>query len=178
LLDATVNVPRNLLCQDFNVPTDAQVAEVQRAVSGAVGTSGGAGCSALLPTSPLNRLPYGPVTFYWDGVEGAANYLLYIQPDQAPLLGPYETGSSNTNITLDANMLPGGPNYTWYVVVVFQDGSTCTSGSAQVVRDLAPAGEIPVVEATSTLNYGPGRPHGGPAAPATDTPAPVPTGGP
>jgi hypothetical protein len=178
LLNAVTNIPRNLLDYGITIPTDSQIADWQNAVSGALG-SGTGDCGTLRPTSPLNRLPYGPITFYWDGVEGAINYWVYIQSGEGTHIGPYETGSSNTNISLGSNTFPGGPTYTWYVAAMFNDGTVCTSPSAQVLRDAAPAEEIPAGNPVQPSGGG-GKPKPPPKAtpPPTDTPSIPPTAGP
>jgi hypothetical protein len=151
------NIPSNLLHYPIVFPTMADIFALQTAIqqhsggnnSGGGGITGGmilgpaakkVQCSKLRPTSPIGRLPWDTVTFYWDPAPGATSYHLYLYTDQNALAFNNEVIAPQTSMPLDARGLPGGPNYTWEVQALVNGELACTTPRASVTRDNPPQG--------------------------------------
>lgn len=113
-------------------------------------------CSRFAATSPLDGLPYGSGTFYWNPAPGATGYRLNIyNEDDRPgaQVASVTVDRNTTSVTLDLsiNAIGYGFRFSWEVVALLPDGSTaCASGRATVPRSPPPtdAPPLPTPEAT------------------------------
>lgn len=115
-------------------------------------TTLGVDCSTLRPTSPIGRMPYGNLTFYWDGAAGATHYAITIVDGNGNFRRTYTTTDNQTHIdtqTTDAS-IGGGNQFAWSVTAFQGDSAVCTSGRVSAVRDAAPPPPPPKVCPAST----------------------------
>jgi hypothetical protein len=100
----------------------------------------GPDCSGFAATSPLDGLPYGQTTFYWD----APNFT----PDSYRVTVTGESGSasfttdgSNTNLTADitVNTVGFGFSFSWVVEALVDGDVACSSASGTMFREAPPA---------------------------------------
>lgn len=129
-------------------------------------------CVGFRPTLPLDRVAYGPSTFYWDGAYNATNYRVNFYTGAGAFLVSVETGSSNTNITVDMALPVFGTEsvFLWEVQALSGGQIACTSEPITVLRDSAPGAVVPVGEGDGgdTGDNGDGS---GPPGPGGPTPA-------
>jgi LysM repeat protein len=112
------------------------------AVQPAVLTNG-VDCSRFVGTSPIGRLPWGPITFYWDPAPGAQTYTLNFYNDQGFSVGSRSTKADETNFSLDSAELGLGRLFSWDVNALRDGRIACTTPRVSVVRDEQPITPTP-----------------------------------
>jgi hypothetical protein len=87
-------------------------------------------CSALRPTSPLDGLPFGATTFYWDGVSSPliTSYQINLYRDGA-LVTSFGTPAGTTQGSADLSALPLGGAYSWEVLGLVNGVAVCRSAA-------------------------------------------------
>jgi hypothetical protein len=86
-------------------------------------------CSVFRLTSPLDGLPNGTATFYWDPMPNATGYQLNVY-DGGTLLGSWTAGAGATNLTADISNGAIGGGFVLYVELkAFTNSVPCTSGA-------------------------------------------------
>jgi LysM repeat protein len=100
-------------------------------------------CSRFRATSPLDGLPYGTATFYWDPAPGATGYVvnLYnLDEKGGGLVGTFQTDGNHTSlrssVTIDA--VGYGFKFAWEVLALYNGQPICTSARASVPREAPP----------------------------------------
>jgi len=112
-------------------------------------------CAGLRPTSPLDGLPAGGVTFYWDGVSSplVTGYRVNVYRDGAQVAS-YNAPASQTNVSGDLSSVPLLGMYTWEVQALVNGVAICTVGTNVSQRafptDAPAAGSVqPTAEPTT-----------------------------
>ncbi|MBI5666901.1 MAG: LysM peptidoglycan-binding domain-containing protein [Chloroflexi bacterium] len=106
-------------------------------------------CSRFAATSPLDGLPYGTGTFYWNPAPGATAYRLNIfNEDDRPgaQVASVTVDRNTTSVTLDLsiNSIGYGFRFSWEVLALLPDGTpACASGRAIVPRAAPPTDAPP-----------------------------------
>lgn len=117
--------------------------------------AGQAQCAGLRPTSPLGRMPFETVVFYWDPAPGATSYRVRIFNSSGALVFTGETNGPQTNLPVAASSLGGGDNFSWQVEALVNGVVACASGLATFTRDPDPGttSDEPVVTAPLTASW-------------------------
>ena len=68
-------------------------------------------CDALRLTSPLDGLPNGTATFYWDALPGATGYQINLFSDVGAFLAGFDATGDQTNLSADVSMGAIGGQY-------------------------------------------------------------------
>jgi LysM repeat protein len=105
----------------------------------------GVDCSAFRATSPLDGLPYGSATFYWDAAPGATGYRVNIYNlDEAngALVGSFQSEGTSTNLTADVTIesIGYGFSFAWEVQALLNGQTVCTSNRHTIPRAPQPGG--------------------------------------
>jgi hypothetical protein len=128
VLQYAINVPSELIANitptdvpqpDNNPPTNPNNPPANPPVVTTVD------CAAIRPTSPLNGLPYGSTTFYWDGVANVSSYRVNVYRDGA-LAASFTSSGAQTNVTGDLSSIPLFGSYTWEVQALVNGVVLCT----------------------------------------------------
>jgi len=113
----------------------------------------GVDCSRFVGTSPIGRLPYGPITLYWHPAPGATQYVLNFYTDTGLPITFRMTKADETNISLDSSELGIGRNFLWDVQALRNGQLACITPRIAVLRDEAPAPPIsPPVSCPTTVS--------------------------
>jgi LysM repeat protein len=109
-------------------------------------------CSRFRATSPLDGLPYGTATFYWDPAPGATGYVvnLYnLDEKGGGQVGSFQADGSSTSlrasVTIDA--VGYGFKFAWEVLALYNGQPICTSARATVPREAPPPSTCPSTSA-------------------------------
>jgi hypothetical protein len=97
--------------------------------------AGQADCSTFKPTSPLDGLPYGETTFYWNPAGGATGYQVNLYNDSGALVGSFQTDGSNSSLVGDTSNLGGGFSFSWQVVALVNGQVACSSDPVTMFRE-------------------------------------------
>ena len=104
-------------------------------------------CAGFLPTSPLDGLPNGPATFYWDPPTsgGAIGYTLTVTNNDNGRQVRGSTAGNVTTITLDISgrTLGDGISFTWLVTAQLNNGRTCPGQPVTLLREFPPGYGVP-----------------------------------
>lgn len=113
-------------------------------------------CDALRLTAPLDGLPNGGTTFYWDPIPSATGYNISLF-DGGSYLAGYNAPAGSTNLGADVSQgaIGGGYSITIVLTATGPNGQTCTTG-ATVFRAAPDGGN----------NQSSGNEGGGSSAPA------------
>jgi hypothetical protein len=106
-------------------------------------------CGPLRATSPTDGMPFGAVTFFWDGIGNPAitGYRVNLYRDSA-LAGSYSASPSATNVSGDLSSLPLGGVYTWEVQALVNGVAVCTANAnVSMARAFPPNQPQPVTPA-------------------------------
>lgn len=107
-------------------------------------------CSRFRATSPLDGLPVGQATFFWDPAPGAAAYRVNIynlDERGGALVGTFVTSGTNTNLTAPVTIdaLGYGFSFAWEVLAIGPDGQVaCASTRYRVPRAPQPGPSGPL----------------------------------
>lgn len=145
------NVDATILNYPIRIPTIEEISRTLAAISGGGGgtVQGGTGqsavrqvnCRGFAPTSPIGRLPYEVVTFYWNPANGATHYRLNIYAGGSnSVVGSFIVDAPSTSFSVDSGGLGGGPEFSWDVTALYNGEAACTTGRATLVRDNPPEG--------------------------------------
>lgn len=154
LLQPLENLPVNLLHYAIVLPTleDIQAfinAFLQSTTSTSAGggaqgpAAGQANCANFRPTSPLDGLPFGMTTFYWDIAPGATSYQVIVFNDQGAAVGSFTTDGSNSSLVGDTSGLGGGFTFSWQVTALVNGQVACTSAPVTMFREAPPPPQEP-----------------------------------
>ena len=140
LLKPLEGLPSNILHYPIVLPTLADIQAILNAFlsgnSNAVGTGNGqADCTNFKPTSPLDGLPFGPTTFYWDPAPGATGYQVNLYNDSGALVGSFQTDAANTSLLGDTSGLGEGFSFSWQVVALVDGQIACSSPAITMFRE-------------------------------------------
>lgn len=100
----------------------------------------GMNCDNLRLTSPLDGLPNGPVTFYWDALPNAASYRINVFGEGAFLAG-FEAAGDQTNLNADVSWNAIGGQFVLNVEFVATDANGNTCSKSYVLSREAPQNE-------------------------------------
>jgi hypothetical protein len=104
-------------------------------------------CTGFRPTSPLDGLPFGATTFYWDGVSSTAitSYQVNLYRDGA-LVSTFSSPGGVTRADVDLSALPLGGAYTWDVQALVSGVVVCRSAAAGPIARAFPPDTRPAEE--------------------------------
>lgn len=97
----------------------------------------GVDCSNFRPTSPLDGLPYGQTTFYWDAAPGATYYRVLIYDESGALVGTFNTSGPETTLIGDT-AFGSGFTYSWEVQAFSGEQLACTTSRVSMFRAAPP----------------------------------------
>jgi hypothetical protein len=167
-LQGLVSIPSNLLHYPIILPT---LADIQALLDAFRQTSqpgvtpdpntvegpaaGLADCSVFRATSPLDGLPYGLTTFYWDPAPGATSYRVSVYNENGALVSTFDTPAPNTNVVGDMAAAGNGFTFSWKVEALVNNQVACSSSLVTMFREAPPppSGQ-PSTESTPELTCG------------------------
>ena len=117
----------------------------------------GMNCDNLRLTSPLDGLPNGDVTFYWDTLPGATSYRINVFGEGAFLAG-YDATGDQTNLTTNVSQGTIGGQFILTVELIAADANGNTCSKSYVLQREAPrdtGGSDPEPEPTPTCEENP-----------------------
>jgi hypothetical protein len=143
LLKPLEGLPPNILHYAIVLPTLEEIQTLLNALLRNTATTGGtigpasgqADCSRFKPTSPLDGLPFGSTTFYWDPAPGATTYQVNLYNDSGALVGSFQTDAANTSLVGDTSRLGGGFSFAWQIVALVDGQVACTSLPITMFRE-------------------------------------------
>lgn len=135
--------PVNILHYPIRIPTLEDIQAALRAFSqtsslgeGSEGPAAGkADCSGFKPTSPLDGLPFGLTSFYWDPAPGATSYRVNLYDEANVFKTSYDVAAPNTSLIGDTSGLGAGFVFSWEVQALVDGEVACTSGRATMLRE-------------------------------------------
>jgi LysM repeat protein len=97
-------------------------------------------CGSLAPTSPLEGMGNGNMTFYWDPAPGATSYRLnFYSMDYGGIhVASFDTDNAfSTNLTVNTGLgtLGWGMRFSWEVQALVSDIPVCTSRRVTMLRE-------------------------------------------
>jgi hypothetical protein len=140
LLKPLEGLPPNILHYPIVLPTLADIQAILNAFLGGNSNAGGpasdkADCTNFKPTSPLDGLPFGTTTFYWDPAPGATSYQVNLYNDSGALVGSFQTDGANSSLDGDTSGLGGGFSFSWQVVALVDGQVACSSAPITMFRE-------------------------------------------
>ncbi len=96
-------------------------------------------CAGFEATSPLNGLPYGPTTFYWNAPNTEVDeYRVNVSGESGS--ASFTTGGENLNLTgdLSVNNVGYGFSFTWNVEALVDGEPVCSTPGATMFREAPP----------------------------------------
>jgi hypothetical protein len=143
------NLPPNLLHYAIELPT---LADIQALLDAFNNTNQGGNnvtvnqgvagdqvnCTPFRPTSPLNGLPYGQTTFYWDAAPGATAYQVNVFNESGAQVATFQTGGGSTNLTGDLSNVGSGFSFSWQVLALLNGQVACSSAPITMFREAVP----------------------------------------
>mgnify|MGYP005838693859 CR=1 FL=1 len=106
--------------------------------------AGRADCSNFRPTSPLDGLPYGTATFYWDPAPGATSYQVNVYNERGERVASFSTEAPNTSLNGDVAAAAGsGFSFSWEVIALVGSQVACGSGPVTLFREAPPPAPPP-----------------------------------
>lgn len=114
-------------------------------------------CSAFRLTSPLDGLPNGVATFYWDPLPGATAYSVGVYGEGGGATFGAGAGSTSTSGDVSQGAIGGGFSFTVQANALIGDSVVC-SQSVTLFRESADNGNPPSQNGSSegeTPEYGP-----------------------
>ncbi len=159
LLEPLENVPDSVLNYPIDVPSELfsptpVPTRAPAVLPPAPPTVVRVDCTGLRPTSPLDGLPFGAVTFFWDGLRGQpiTGYRVRVFRDGA-LVYTLDQAPDATNVSGDLSAIPLGGGYSWDVQALVNGLAVCTASiNMTMVRAWPkPPPPPPTVEATPTV---------------------------
>ena len=112
-------------------------------------------CSPLRATSPTDGMPFGAVTFFWDGISSTAvtGYRVNVYRDGA-LVAAYNAPPGTTNVSGDLSNIPLGGVYTWEVQAIASGVAVCTANAnVSMARAYPPTNPQPQPQTTVEAPY-------------------------
>jgi hypothetical protein len=96
-------------------------------------------CGSLRATSPLDGLPFGAATFFWDGVASSlvTGYGINVYRDGA-LVASTGAPAGTTQAAADLSALPLGGSYRWEVLALVNGVAVCRASSPALQRAFPP----------------------------------------
>lgn len=124
-------------------------------------------CGPFRATSPLDGLPYGAATFYWDLAPGATGYRVNISGESGAK--SFVTGNqSSLTADLSIDSVGYGFSFTWNVEALLGDAVVCSTPPVTLFRE-APIPDAPPPPPTPPATNDPSNPP--PDDPPPDNPA-------
>ncbi len=148
-------LPPELLHYPIIVPSPEDIEAILRQLLGQRAGSGGpaggfsgpaavrADCTNFRPTSPLEGLPYGIATFYWDPAPGATSYQVNVYNERGERVASFSTDASNTSLSGDVASAGAGFSFSWEVIALVDGQVACGSGPVTLFREAPPPAPPP-----------------------------------
>ncbi|MBN8591041.1 MAG: hypothetical protein J0M33_04755 [Anaerolineae bacterium] len=96
-------------------------------------------CSGFKPTSPLDGLPNGLATFYWDPAQGATDYRILIFNEQNTLVAAFSViGQTTLQGDLSTGAVGPGLTFTWQVEALRNGQIVCSAPGVTLFRESVP----------------------------------------
>jgi hypothetical protein len=154
LLQPLENLPTNILHYAIELPT---LEEIQAVINlflqnnanpngntqGAAAGVTGVDCGPFKATSPLDGLPFGDATFYWDPAPGATSYQVNLFNESGAVVGSFQTTAPNSSLVGDTSGLGNGFSFGWQVVALVNGQVACSSPTITMFRSPPPAPQEP-----------------------------------
>lgn len=162
-LEALANMPVDVLHAPIQIPTEGDIQAVSREFFGVVygPAAGQINCLRFSPISPLDSVPFGLTTFFWDAVPEIDNYQVKLYDVGQNLLGIYPTNNDNTNLSIDFSdsRFGVGEAFFWEVEAVLDDDIACISRRIPVTRAEPPPQPVqnPANNAGNQSSVNPGQ---------------------
>jgi hypothetical protein len=99
-------------------------------------------CGPFRATSPLDGLPYGSGTFYWDAAPGADGYRVVVTGESGAAIFSTDGGQTSLTADLSNGSIGYGFNFSWYVEALLNGAVVCSTPPAAMFRE-APIPDAP-----------------------------------
>lgn len=94
-------------------------------------------CGPFRATAPLNGLPYGVGTFYWDAAPGADGYRVIVTGESGTTVFNAGGGQTNLSADLSSSGIGYGFSFSWYVEALLNGAVACSSPPVSMFREAA-----------------------------------------
>ncbi|MGQ9888814.1 MAG: LysM peptidoglycan-binding domain-containing protein [Aggregatilineales bacterium] len=100
-------------------------------------------CGPFRATSPLDGLPNGLGTFYWDAATGADDYRVVVTGESGTQV--FTVGGSQTNLSANLSVasIGHGFSFTWHVEALRGGAVVCRTPSVTLFREASPPDNPP-----------------------------------
>ncbi len=150
LLQPLENLPTNILHYAIVLPTLEEIQAIINAflqasdnsngnTQGTAAGASGVDCGPFKATSPLDGLPFGDATFYWNPAPGATSYQVNLFNESGAVVGSFETAAPNSNLVGSTSSLGNGFSFGWQVVALVNGQVACSSPTITMFRSAPPA---------------------------------------
>ncbi len=95
-------------------------------------------CTPFQATSPLDGLPYGKATFFWNGAPGATSYRVNISGESGAFSFPAAGSSSNLTADVTIDGIGFGFSFTWNVDALLNGQVVCSTPRVTIPREPPP----------------------------------------
>jgi LysM domain len=110
----------------------------------------GVDCTPFQATSPLDGLPYGNATFFWNPAPGATSYRVNISGESGAFSFAAPGSASSLTINVTNEGIGFGFSFTWNVDALLNGQVVCSSSRVTIPREPAP--EPPDPQPTPTID--------------------------
>jgi SH3 domain-containing protein len=139
-------IPADLLHYPITVPTEGDIQAFiasQNTQPGPESTAEAIGavgdCGGFVGTSPTEGMPYGPVSFYWAPLAGAASYRVNVFNGGGAQVASYDSAGAATHVSGNMASAGGGFVFSWNVQAFDAAGNLlCTTNLITELRSSAP----------------------------------------
>lgn len=100
-------------------------------------------CRPFRATSPLDGLPYGIGTFYWDAAPGADGYRVVVIGESGAQVFTADAGQTNVSADLSVGGIGHGFSFTWYVEALRGGAVVCSTPPVTLFREAPPPDNPP-----------------------------------
>ena len=133
-------------------------------------------CGPFRATSPLDGLPYGTGTFYWDAAPGADGYRVVISGEAGTAVFSASGGQTSVSADLSNSGIGYGFSFSWYVEALRGGAVVCSTPPVRLFREAPPPGDPPAPPPPVDRPVNPPPPvTDEPPPPVTQEPTPPPT---
>ncbi len=106
------------------------------------GSAAAVDCRPFRATSPLDGLPYGSGTFYWDAAPGADGYRVVVTGESGATIFNADGVQTSLSADLSINSIGYGFNFSWYVEALSGGAVACGTPPVGMFRE-APIPDAP-----------------------------------
>lgn len=144
-IETLTNLPTGVLYYPVEVPeqTNALCASPEQIAAAQAAARQSVCGDNFRPTSPLDGLPYGEATFYWDPATNAARYRVNVSNLENGMAVSYLTEGTETTVNGDVGpqALGAGFSFAWNVDALDERGGTlCSTDRVALQREAGGGG--------------------------------------